>query len=116
MPITMYSPERSASHSLDGPVSTGPLHTIIPAAIPEELGTPAYFRRQHRMADDGSIVSMPLGAVLSELQGEIGAVPVLFGADPDNAVIGATTLETLETFGYAADPHHRRLIPAELTI
>lgn len=112
VPITIYSPDRSAFHSLDGLVDTRSLHTIIPASILEELETPTYFRRQYRMAD-GSIVDMPLGAVLLELQGEIGAVPVLFGIDPDNAMIGATTLET---FGYAADPHHQRLIPVELTI
>lgn len=71
-----------------------------------------FLHREYRLAD-GSIVSMALGAIQVELQGEIAAVQVLFGIDPENVLIGATTLET---FGYAVDPHHRRLIPAELTL
>ena len=111
-PITVYSPNRSASYSLDGLVDTGAAHTIIPAAILEELEIPAFLHRDYHLAD-GSIVNMPLGTIQIELQGEIAAVPALFGIDPDNVLIGATTLET---FGYAVDLHHRRLIPVQLTI
>ena len=56
---------------------------------------------------------MPLGSVHIELEGEIIPVPVLFGMDPRNILIGATTLET---FGWAADVKNRRFIPANLTL
>ena len=112
IPITVYSHDRSASRSLDGLVDTGSIHTIVPAGILEELEIPVFLHREYRLAD-GSMVSLALGAIQIELQGEIAAVQVLFGIDPEHILIGATTLET---FGYAVDPHHRRLIPAELTL
>ena len=112
MPFTVYSPDRAELRHLDGMVDTGALHSVIPARILDALNIPIYARRLYQLAD-GSIIQLPLGSALVELQGEIVAVPVLFGADARQTLIGATTLEI---FGYAADPRHQRLIPATLTI
>ena len=112
MPLTVYSPDRTELRDLDGVVDTGALHSVIPARILEALDIPIYARRPYSLAD-GSVVQLPLGSAQLGLEGEIIAVPVLFGADPRQVLIGATTLET---FGYAADPRHHRLIPATLTI
>lgn len=111
-PFIVYSPDQSRSRSLVGLVDTGALHTIVPAAILEALDIPVYTRREYELAD-GSPVAMPLGSAPMELQGEIIPVPVLFGIDPRNILIGATTMEI---FGYAADPRHQRFIPANLTL
>ena len=111
-PFTVYSPDMTQSRSLVGLVDTGALHTIVPASILEALATPVYGNRQYQLAD-GSVVAMPVGSAPIELQGEIFAVPVLFGINPRNILIGATTLET---FGWAVDPKNQRFIPADLTL
>ena len=112
MPMTVYGPNRTELRYLDGVVDTGALHSVIPAHILEGLDIPIYTRRTYSLAD-GSVVQLPLGSAQVGLEGEIIAVPVLFGADPRQVLIGATTLET---FGYAADPGNQRLIPATLTL
>ena len=111
-PFTVYSPDLTRSRSLAGVVDTGALHTIVPSPILEALDIPVYTRRQYELAD-GSVVNMPLGSAQIELQGEIIAVPVLFGIDPRNILIGATTLEI---FGWAADVKSQRFIPATLPL
>ena len=111
-PFTVYSPDMGRSRSLVGLVDTGALHTVIPAPILEGLDIPVYGNRQYQLAD-GSVVALPVGSAQIELEGEIFAVPVLFGTDTRNVLIGATTLET---FGWAADPKNRRFIPADLTL
>ena len=111
-PFTVYNPDMSLSRPLVGLVDTGAFHTVVPASILESLDIPVYTSRDYTLAD-GSVVSMPLGSAHVELEGEIIPVPVLFGADPRNILIGATTLEI---FGYAADPQHQRFIPANLTL
>ena len=112
MPITVYNPNRTERRHLDGVVDTGALHSVIPARILEALDIPEYVERPYQMAD-GATIAVSLGSAQIELLGEIAAVPVLFGPDARTVLIGATTLET---FGYAADPRHQRLIPATLTI
>ena len=111
-PFTVYSPDMARSRFLVGLVDTGAFHTVIPASILENLDVPVYASRDYRLAD-GSTVALPLGSALVELEGEVIPVPVLFGIDRRNILIGATTLEI---FGYAADPKNRRFIPADLTL
>ena len=111
-PFTVYSPDRTRSRSLVGLVDTGALHSVIPAPILEALDIPVYTRRDYELAD-GSVVAMPLGSAQIEIEGEVIAVPVLFGIDPRNIFIGATTLET---FGWAVDLKGQRFIPADLTL
>ena len=111
-PFTVYSPDQSRSRSLIGLVDTGAFHSVVPEHILEELDVPVYTRRDYELAD-GSIVALPLGSAQVELQDEIIPVPVLFGTDCRNILIGATTLEI---FGYAVDPKHQRFIPADLTL
>ena len=111
-PFTVYSPDRARSRSLIGLVDTGALHSVIPAPVLEALDIPVYTRRDYELAD-GSVVAMPLGSAQIEIEGEVIAVPVLFGIDPRNILIGATTLET---FGWAVDLKGQRFIPANLTL
>ena len=112
MPLTVYNPDRTERRDLDGVVDTGAIHSIIPARILEALDIPIYESQPYRLAD-GSIVQLPIGFSPVGLEGRVLVVPLLFGADPRQVLIGATTLEI---FGYAADPRNQRLIPATLTL
>ena len=112
MPITVYNPDRTELHHLEGVVDTSAFHSVIPALILESLDIPEYAQQPYRLAD-GAVTSVSLGSAQIELQGRIIPVPVLFGPDERTILIGATTLSI---FGYAADPRHQRLIPATLTI
>lgn len=111
-PFTVFSPDRSVSRPLIGLVDTGAFHTVIPASILEALDIPVYTSRNYMLAD-GSVVALPMGSAHVELEGEVIPVPVLFGTDRRNILIGATTLEI---FGYAADVKNQRFIPADLTL
>ena len=111
-PLTVYNPDRTELRDLDGVVDTGAIHSIVPARILEALDIPIYESQPYRLAD-GSIVQLPIGFSPVGLEGRVLVVPLLFGADPRQVLIGATTLEI---FGYAADPRHQRLIPATLTL
>lgn len=111
-PVTVFSPDRSLSRPLIGLVDTGAFHTVIPASILEALDIPVYTSRDYTLAD-GSVVALSMGSAHVELEGEVIPVPVLFGTDRRNILIGATTLEI---FGYAADVKNRRFIPADLTL
>ena len=112
MPITVYGPNRTELRYLDGVVDTGAMHSIVPDHILEGLDIPIYERQPYRLAD-GSVVQLPIGFSQVELEGRVLVVPLLFGTDPRQVLIGATTLEI---FGYAADPGNQRLIPATLTL
>ena len=111
-PFTVFSPDRSLSRPLIGLVDTGAFHTVIPASILEALDIPVYTSRDYTLAD-GSVVALSMGSAHVELEGEVIPVPVLFGTNRRNILIGATTLEI---FGYAADVKNRRFIPADLTL
>ena len=111
-PFTVFSPDGSLSRPLIGLVDTGAFHTVIPASILEALDIPVYTSRDYTLAD-GSVVALSMGSAHVELEGEVIPVPVLFGTDRRNILIGATTLEI---FGYAADVKNRRFIPADLTL
>ena len=112
MPVTVYSPDRTELRRLDGVVDTGSIHSVIPNHILEELDIPIYERQPYRLAD-GSVVQLPIGFSQVGLEGRVLIVPLLFGTDPRQVLIGATTLEI---FGYAADPRNQRLIPATLIL
>ena len=111
-PFTVFSPDRFLSRSLIGLVDTGAFHSVIPTSILEDLGIPVYTSRDYKLAD-GSVVALPMGSAHVELEGEVIPVPVLFGTDRRNILLGATTLEI---FGYAADVKNQRFIPADLTL
>ena len=110
--FTIGSADGSRSLSLVGMIDTGSLYSIIPASVLDGLGIARDETEQFRLAD-GSILEMYLGLALLEMDGRARTVHIAFGPDDDVIVIGAMTLER---FGVAVDPVHRRLIPATLTI
>ncbi len=97
---------------LSGMVDTGSLYSIIPEVILDELGIARDEQEWFSLAD-GSIREMSIGLALIEIEGRRRTVHVAFGPDNDVVLVGAMTLER---FGVAADPLHRRLIPARITM
>ena len=110
--FTIGSADGSHSLPLVGMIDTGSLYSIIPASVLDGLGIARDETEQFRLAD-GSIREMAIGLALLEMDGRARTVHIAFGPDDDVVVIGAMTLER---FGVAVDPVHRRLIPATLTI
>ena len=100
------------ARTLNGVVDTGASYTVIPAATLDELGIEREETRVFSFAD-GSRRELPIALAQMELEGQSGAVYVVFGPDSRKILIGALALET---FALAADAKFRRLIPAELTI
>ena len=98
--------------SLVGMVDTGSLYSIIPEAILDELGIARDENESFSLAD-GSTVEMDIGLALIEMEGRARTVHVAFGHDDEIVLIGAMTLER---FAMAADPIHRRLLPARITL
>ena len=110
--FTIGSADGSHSLPLVGMIDTGSLYSIIPASVLDGLGIARDETEQFRLAD-GSIREMAIGLARLEMDGRARTVHIAFGPDDDVIVIGAMTLER---FGVAVDPVHRRLIPATLTI
>ena len=97
---------------LEGMVDTGSLYSIIPASILDELGIARDEEELFSLAD-GSIAEMSIGLALITMDDKARTVHVAFGRDDEIILIGAMTLER---FGVAADPLHRRLVPARVTM
>ena len=100
------------ARTLNGVVDTGASYTVIPAQILDELGIERERTRTFSFGD-GSRRELAIALAEMELQGQRGAVYVVFGPDSRKILLGALALET---FALAADAKYRRLIPAELTI
>lgn len=98
--------------SLVGMADTGALYSVIPEAILDELGIARDENEVFSLAD-GSTVEMDIGLALMEMEGRARTVHVAFGHDAEIVLLGAMTLER---FGMAADPMHRRLLPARVTM
>ena len=110
--FTLHSADGTRSHTLNGVVDTGASYSVIPAVVLDELNVNREEQALFSLAD-GSVLELSIGHVLTEMQGETKSIPVVFGNDLRKILIGAITLER---FALAADPVHRRLVPAELTL
>ncbi|MCE2501680.1 MAG: aspartyl protease [Dehalococcoidia bacterium] len=110
--FTVGSADGDSFARLIGVVDTGALNTVIPERVLDGLGIARDESEIFTLAD-GSNVEVDLGLALIWIEDRSRAVHVAFGSDPELALIGAMTLER---FGVAADPVHRRLVPARITM
>lgn len=110
--FTIGSADGTHSLPLVGMVDTGALYSIIPASILDELDIARDEDELFSLAD-GSTVTMSIGLALITIDGRARTVHVAFGPDDEIILIGAMTLER---FGVAADPLHKRLVPARVTM
>jgi clan AA aspartic protease len=104
----LAAPSRTEEVSLL--VDTGATLSWIPRNVLENLGVAAFSRLPFSLAD-GSRLERDTSAVLLTIDGRKAAVPVAFGEPGEEAVLGATALETL---GLMVDPVGARLVAGDL--
>ena len=104
----LAAPSRTEEVSLL--VDTGATLSWIPRTILENLGVRAFSRLPFSLAD-GRRLERDTSAVLLAIDGRKAAVPVAFGEPDEEAVLGATALETL---GLMVDPVGEKLVARDL--
>jgi len=103
-------PRRSAR--LKFLVDSGPLYSVVPAAVLRRLGIKPGTSKSFILAD-GTEVKRSLGQGLFRLNGEEAASPVIFGAAGDSVLLGSVSLEAL---GMMLDPLKRELRPLPMML
>lgn len=94
------------------PVDTGAIVSVIPRKILQGLEVKSLGKRKIR-AFGGQHVERETGGVLVKYDEAQAVVPVAFGEEKDDSVLGATALEAL---GYEVDPVTKQLKPVELLL
>jgi clan AA aspartic protease len=91
-------------------VDTGATLSWIPRHVLESLGAIVFSRLPFELAD-GRRLERDVTTVLLTIDGRKAPVPVAFGEAGEEAVLGATALESL---GFLVDPVAQKLIPRNL--
>ncbi len=104
----LSSPARSEEVSLL--VDTGATISWIPRSTLQKLDVKPVSSLPFSLAD-GRTLERETSAVLLTIDGRKGAVPVAFGEPGEEAVLGATALETL---GLLVDSVSQKLLPRNL--
>jgi clan AA aspartic protease len=108
--IVKKSYETEKSVEISFLVDSGAVFSLVPGKLLDELGI-----KPHRKVDfslaDGTIISRHVGDAYFELNGEGSAAPVIYGEEGDDALLGATTLESL---GLVLNPFTRELYPMRM--
>lgn len=91
-------------------VDSGSVYTWVSARLLRDLGVRPTERRR-LVTIDGKVAERDAAEVLITIDGRTLHTVCLFGEPGDLEVLGAYTLEG---FGLAVDPVHRRLVPAVL--
>jgi len=107
--VTLFSPQRDRSETIDAMVDTGSTFTWVPTSILRELGVEADRERTFILAD-GSQTRREMAEVHVALNGEQVTTLVVFAPEGTQPLLGAYTLEA---FSLTADVTNRRLVPAE---
>jgi clan AA aspartic protease len=91
-------------------VDTGATLSWIPRQVLEGLGATVFSRLPFELAD-GRRLERDVTTVLLTIDGRKAPVPVAFGEAGEEAVLGATALESL---GFLVDPVAQKLVPRNL--
>jgi clan AA aspartic protease len=97
----------SRFETVEAPVDTGATYLTIPRPLLESLGVHPLERRLFRLGD-GRTVEYEVGIVSLRIDQRTLPVLCVFGDSTSRPLLGAVALET---FGLAADPVGRRLVP-----
>lgn len=84
---------------------SGAIYTVLPGNIVKKLGLKPAFEQEFSLAD-GTPVKRPVGSATINYEGRELTIPVVLGENGDNALLGATTLES---FGLVLDPFKQKL-------
>ena len=107
MPIAIGDPHGERWTTVEALVDTGASYTCIPRPVLEALGVTPTFRFPFILAD-GRRMERPMAETRVRFEGQERTTLVVFGDAGTQPLLGAYTMEG---FGVAPDPLHRRLIP-----
>lgn len=91
-------------------VDTGATLSWVPRGVLQKLGAAPFSRVAFSLAD-GRELERDVTGVLLAIDGKKAAVTVAFAEPGDEAVLGATALESL---GFVVDPVAKKLLPRKL--
>jgi len=91
-------------------VDTGATLSWVPKKVLQKLGASPFSRVAFSLAD-GRELERDVTGVLLTIDGKKAAVTVAFGEPGEEAVLGATALESL---GFLVDPVDKKLLPRKL--
>jgi clan AA aspartic protease len=91
-------------------VDSGAVYSLVPGKILDELEIEPYREMSFSLAD-GTILKRRVCSAYFEYEGEGGPAPVVYGEEGDEALLGATTLESL---GLVLNPFTRTLHPMRM--
>jgi predicted aspartyl protease len=91
-------------------VDTSATLSWIPRPVLESLGTTVFSRLPFEL-DDGRQLERDVTTVLLTIDGRKAPVPVAFGEQGEQSVLGATALESL---GFLVDPVAKKLVARNL--
>jgi predicted aspartyl protease len=102
-------PKKAAVHELL--VDSGAIYSLLPVSELRKLGIKAVREEVFRLGN-GASITKKVGNALFELQGKIGAAPIIFG-DGGVFLLGVTALGAM---GLMLDPLRRELMAAPMLL
>ncbi len=91
-------------------VDSGAVYSVVPGATLRRLGIKPHCSRTFTLAD-GCEIKRRVDDIISYINGERGASPVIFGEKGDSTLLGTVSLEAL---GFILDPIKRVLKPLRM--
>ena len=107
--LEIGDPQGQHFEPVDALVDSGATYTTLPESILRKLGVVPLSNANFVLAD-GSRMERGIGQTWMRLEGEEFIVPVVFGPEATQPLLGAVTLEI---FRLGIDPVRQRLIPVE---
>ncbi len=104
--------ESRKERQLDFLIDSGAVHSVVPRDVLRTLGIKAYKKTSFILAN-GDAIERDVGTGHFVYKSYQGAAPIVFGEKGDIALLGATTLESLEL---ALNPLTRELYPLQMTM
>ena len=104
--LDVGDPQGERFETVEALVDTGATYTTLPASTLRRLGVSPHTRGLFRLAD-GSRIERDIGRTWVRLEGEGAIVPVIFGDEDAQPLVGAVTLEI---FLLGVDPVEGRLM------
>ncbi len=105
--IELGDPEGRRYETVEALVDTGATYTTVPGSTLRRLGVSPHTRGTFVLADS-SRIERDIGRTWLKLQEGKEIVPVIFGDEDSQPLLGAVTLEI---FRLSVDPVSQRLIP-----
>ncbi len=104
--LEVGDPQGERFETVEALVDTGATYTTLPASTLRRLGVSPQRRGLFRLAD-GSRIERDIGQTRVRLEGDEAIVPVIFGDEDAQPLVGAVTLEI---FLLGVDPVEGRLM------